>query len=83
MKKRNLKSLSLNKASVSNLTGGLSRLDTNPTITNPTITVLNSNFIGCWSDGINSCESEYRTACEYTVDETCGFHCESIHVPSN
>ncbi|WP_046758078.1 hypothetical protein [Kordia jejudonensis] len=81
MKKRNLKSLALNKASVSNLTGGLSDIDTG-TFTGPSITILNSDFIGCWSDG-NSCPSEYRTACEQTMDETCGWHCESIHVPSN
>jgi hypothetical protein len=81
MKKRNLKNLALNKTSVSNLTGGADSIDTNPTITNPTVTVPNSNFIGCWSDGVNSCHSEYRTACEQTVDETCGIECESIHNP--
>lgn len=80
MKKQNLKSLALNKVAISTLRGGLD-IDTNPTITGPSITVPNSNFIGCWSDGL-SCPSEYRTACEQTVDETCGLYCESIHNPS-
>ncbi len=81
MKKRNLKNLVLNKASISNLTGGAETGET--TFTGPSITILNSAPVGCWSDGVNSCPSEYRTACEQTVDETCGFHCESIHNPSN
>ncbi|MBC8753295.1 hypothetical protein H2O64_01345 [Kordia sp. YSTF-M3] len=80
MKKRNLKSLALNKTSVSNLTGGGETVDTG-TLTGPTVTVPNSNFIGCWSDGVNSCLSEYRTACEQTMEETCGIECESIQNP--
>ena len=76
MKKRNLKNLHLNKTSISNLRGGLD------IGTIPTITVPNSNQIGCWSDDIHSCPSEYRTACEPIVNETCHIECESIHVPS-
>jgi len=76
MKKRNLKNLQLNKTSIYNLRGGLD------IGTNPTITVPNSNQIACWSDDINSCPSEYRTACEQIVNETFHIECESIHVPS-
>lgn len=84
MKKRNLKNLTLNKISVSNLTGGADSVDTG-TFTGPTDTVLNSDFIGCWSDG-NSCYSEVPTGCgptiaQETCAETCGFECESIHNP--
>ena len=82
MKKRNLKNLTLNKTSVSNLTGGGEAVDTNPTFTGPSVTVPNSNFIGCWSDGVNSCPTEVPTCGqESVIYETCGFNCESIHDP--
>lgn len=79
MKKRNLKNLALNKISVSNLTGGADSVDTNPTITGPTITILNSNDFKC-----TTWYSELYTACHCeTLQETCGLDCETIHNPSN
>ncbi|MBC8753294.1 hypothetical protein H2O64_01340 [Kordia sp. YSTF-M3] len=81
MKKRNLKNLVLNKTSVSNLNGGGETLDTG-TFTGPTDTAPNSNFIGCWSDGVNSCPTEAPTCGQESVlFETCGIECESIQNP--
>ena len=75
MKKRNLKNLELNKISVSNLHRG--GLEGN---TNGEVTALNSDAIGCWSDGLNSCPSEAPSGCETQEEKTC-VECERLSTP--
>jgi hypothetical protein len=70
MKKKNLKSLELNKKSISSLLGG--------TVTGnvgnlPTITIATSNTlaVSCPSQQYTGCASEYPTACLQTQIPEC------------